>query len=560
MPAASSWGESLGACNLVQATSVKQTIRPLTTLKPAEVHLACGLTEDLKPAEVHLAQNLKPAEVHLACDLKPAEVHLARDLKPAEVHLTRDLKPAEVHLALASDLSARLKPVGVHLASAPDLAAHLKPVGVHLALAPDLSARLKPVGVHLALAPDLSAHLKLVGVHLALAPDLSAHLKSVEVHLALAPDLAAHLLLAALQHLQAVLAAEDASSVPMDVLAGIHKCLDKPTREVFQKMLQHRFLHLPDRGGKLQKRSSRAATRLLLWELRRAFCERRTPDLALAAHLLESGARTRPREEDTSDEDEEPEGHPGGARYATDYDDAPRNSLDLLALNRFADPQKLQVAIKKACEYKADPKQYSSYERPLALAVRSRNVAAVHALLDVGAPVDRQALSALQLISDRGCRQVIEDRFLTVVSSGNCSLCMKDVALWVLVQSGNVKALRRRLKSEQSDVTLDATVMMGLRRCRKSLCTQELRELLVERFGASSVSSSEAQAATAELVIELREALIDQRGPDEETVSELVNLGANVQAKNVDLDSYVEDEEETDDDAIDQESGSESED
>jgi len=364
----------------------------------------------------------------------------------------------------------------------------------------------------------------------------------------------------ALQHLQAVLAAEDASSVPMDVLAGIHKCLDKPTREVFQKMLQHRFLHLPDRGGKLQKRSSRAATRLLLWELRRAFCERRTPDLALAAHLLESGARTRPREEDTSDEDEEPEGHPGGARYATDYDDAPRNSLDLLALNRFADPQKLQVAIKKACEYKADPKQYSSYERPLALAVRSRNVAAVHALLDVGAPVDRQALSALQLISDRGCRQVIEDRFLTVVSSGNCSLCMKDVALWVLVQSGNVKALRRRLKSEQSDVTLDATVMMGLRRCRKSLCTQELRELLVERFGASSVSSSEAQAATAELVIELREALIDQRGPDEETVSELVNLGANVQAKNVDLDSYVEDEEETDDDAIDQESGSESED
>lgn len=387
-------------------------------------------------------------------------------------------------------------------------------------------------------------------------PPLSASLHSAD---ATTVEIAVEMHGEAIVHMEAVLAAEDASSVPMDVLAGIHKCLDRPTREVFQGMLNRRFINFPDRGGKMQKRSSRAATRLLLWELRRAFCERRTPDLALAAHLLESGARTRPREEDTSDEDEEPDGHPGGARYATDYDDAPRNSLDLLALNRFADPQKLQVAIKKACEYKADPKQYSSYERPLALAVRSRNVAAVHALLDVGAPVDRQALSALQLISDRGCRQVIEERFLTVVSSGSCSLCMKDVALWVLVQSGNVKALRRRLKSEQSDVTVDATVMMGLRRCRKSLCTQELRELLVERFGASSVSSFEAQAATAELAMELREALIDQRGPDEETVSELVNLGANVQAKNVDLDSYVEDEE-TDDDAVDQESGSESED
>ncbi|OLP88409.1 hypothetical protein AK812_SmicGene30276 [Symbiodinium microadriaticum] len=170
------------------------------------------------------------------------------------------------------------------------------------------------------------------------------------------------------------------------------------------------------------------------------------------------------------------------ATSCKDYDDAPRNSLDLLALNRFADPQKLQVAIKKACEYKADPKQYSSYEPRVRLRWLSgaampfghegfMEVAAVHALLDVGAPVDRQALSALQLISDRGCRQVIE-----------------DVALWVLVQSGNVKA------------------------------------------------------ATAELAMELREALIDQRGPDEETVSELVNLGANVQAKNVDLDSYVEDE------------------
>ncbi|CAE7230491.1 unnamed protein product [Symbiodinium natans] len=370
-----------------------------------------------------------------------------------------------------------------------------------------------------------------------------------------ATDIAAKLHEEACLHMEAVLAAEDPSAVPIDALAAIHKCLHKPTREAFQEILQSR---LRDRI-KLQKRSGRAATRVLLWELRRAFCERRTPDLALAAHLLESGARTRPREEEdmNSDDDEDPAGHPGGSRYATEYDDAPRNSLDLLALNRFAEPQKLELAIKKAVEFKADPKQNSSYERPLTLAVRCRNVAAVHALLNAGAPVDRQALAALQTVSDRRCRQDMEDRFLSAVTSGGSNLCLKDVAFWVLVQSGNIKAVRKRLKSESSDNAVDAHVMMGLRRCRKKSCTQELHELLVEQWGGPSVSACEVQAATAELMLELREALIDQRGPDEETVSELVALGANVHVRGVDLDIDLEDEEETDD-AMDHDSDNDS--
>jgi len=304
-------------------------------------------------------------------------------------------------------------------------------------------------------------------------------------------------------------------------------------------------------NAKMQKRSNRAATRVLLWELRRAFCERRTPDLELAAHLLDSGAKTRPREEDSSDDEEDHGSRLGGPRYTTDFDDSPRNSLDFLAMNRFADPQKLEIAIKKAVEYNADPTQYCSYERPLAVAVRSRNVAAVKALMALGAPVDRQALNALQLISDKECRQEIEDRFLAAVNSGDTNLCVnlciKDMALWVLVQSGYVKATRRRIQLDHAEVNVDASTLVGLRRCRSKPCRQELRSLLVSHLGELSIKSYEQQAATAELVLELREAMVDQRDPDEETVSELVALGANVQARGVDLDTYMEDEDPEDD-------------
>ena len=58
---------------------------------------------------------------------------------------------------------------------------------------------------------------------------------------------------------------------------------------------------------------------------------RRLPDMALSKRLLE-GATMRTREASEDSDDEEP--RPGGPRYATDFDDAPRSCIDLLALNR----------------------------------------------------------------------------------------------------------------------------------------------------------------------------------------------------------------------------------
>lgn len=363
----------------------------------------------------------------------------------------------------------------------------------------------------------------------------------------------------ACSQMEAAFAAEDASAFPYDALAAIHKCADADTRAVFQNIINTaKLTRLAHTYNSVVKRSKRAATRELLWELRRALCERRTPDMALAARLLDSGATMHPREaSDENSSDDEEMGRPGGPRFSTDYDEAPRNCLDLLALNRFADPKQLEFAIKKAVEFNADP-NHAGFEKPLTLAVRGRNITAVNALLLHGATVDRQALAALRQISDIQLRHEIEDKFLAAVNRGECSAqlkVIKDVSLWILVQSGNVKAAKKRLKDGD---TADAGVLLALRRCRDANEKEELRWIMVEKFGERSVASSEAQAATYELVTELREALLDKRDPDEALVEELVLLGANTQARDVDLDTYILDMQDGDSDDSDSEVSSDS--
>lgn len=351
--------------------------------------------------------------------------------------------------------------------------------------------------------------------------------------------------------MEAAFGTEDAAAFPLDALAAIHKC-DADTKAVFQNIINATKLSRPVQlHSSVVRRSKRAATRELLWELRRALCEKRTPDMALAARLLDSGATMRPREASSDDErsDDEEMGRPGGPRFSTDFDDAPRNCLDLLALNRFADPKQLEFAIKKAVEYNADP-NHAGYEKPLALAVRGRNLTAVNTLLSLGATVDRQALAALRYISDVRVRHEIEGKFLAAFQRGECSSTLKvlkDVSLWIIVQSGNVKAAKKRLK-DQSD-SADAGVLLALRRCRDG-DKKELRRIMVEKFGERSVAGWSAEAATYELVTELREALIDKRDPDEELVRELVRLGANTQARGVELDNYIL-EHEDDDESVD---------
>eukprot|EP00931_Biecheleriopsis_adriatica_P102702 TRINITY_DN77640_c0_g1_i1.p1 TRINITY_DN77640_c0_g1~~TRINITY_DN77640_c0_g1_i1.p1 ORF type:complete len:1431 (+),score=314.82 TRINITY_DN77640_c0_g1_i1:83-4375(+) len=331
-------------------------------------------------------------------------------------------------------------------------------------------------------------------------------------------------------------AVKDSSSLPAEVFIALRRCRDETARASFEELLMTSKLG----SSALKRRCLRAATRELLGELRRALCERRSPNLALAAQLLHDGANPRAREVDDDGSDgEEPSWVPF---HHPAHDGLPRTTLELLAMNRHARPEDIKLAIAKAVEWKADPSRGTSeyhLSRPLTLAVRARHAAAVTALLEAGAPIDRQALASLRHVSDAKLRHEMEDQFMERFRAGQNRgpMGLKDVPLWVTVQCGFVKGAAAEIKDSNADVA----VLMGLRRCRDQACQQELRTLLIEQEGESLFEYLQAQAATLEMVLELREALADEREPNEVLIKELLSLGANPQARTPNLDDDDED-------------------
>ncbi|CAE8733408.1 unnamed protein product [Polarella glacialis] len=349
------------------------------------------------------------------------------------------------------------------------------------------------------------------------------------------PDISVKMSCDACEKLEALLAVEDelstddAMPVPFKVFSALRRCRGADARQRFEELLECKL-------GKsvFLRQRYRAATQELLWELRRALAERRSPDLAFAAQLLRSGANPRAREVTSNQFDDDESGGedgpwgPLGARYQSE-DGLPRTTLELLALNRFAPPDCVITAIAKAVECKADPNR-GPYEKPLTLAVRARHVTAIKALLEAGAQLDRQALSGLQTVSNTEMRHEIEDQFMDIFQRGASSLTMKDVGLWAAVQCGFTTVATREIK-DATGQPIDVKVLMALRRCRDDTCKQAVLEALHSRFGRHLLDHLQAEAATAELLMELKEALMDERDPDKELVLDLLALGADTQAR-----------------------------
>jgi len=347
-----------------------------------------------------------------------------------------------------------------------------------------------------------------------------------------AQDVAVAMHMDAYEKVEAVLSVQDGwDSVPVsqEVLTAIRHCRDNAAREHFEALLELRLLK-----SNLTRRRQRAITNELLWELRVALVERRSPNLTLAAELLFTGANPQLREafDDVGDDDDGDEAGPWvprGGRFEI-ADSIPRTTLQLLALNRWAKPDDVKLAIAKAVEFKADP-SHGAHGTPLTLAVRSRHAAAVFALLDAGAKLDRQALCALRNVSNSQLRQQLEDRFIACFVAGGCSLTVKDVGLWAAIQCGFLQVATRELQ-ELGRHEIDASVFMALRRCRNAECRKEVEAMLLKHLGNTKfmLQQLQHQAATCELFLELREALADERDPDEALVAELLDLGADPKA------------------------------
>jgi len=273
---------------------------------------------------------------------------------------------------------------------------------------------------------------------------------------------------------------------------------------------------------KLSKLRAKAATHELLAELRDALNEKRTPDAGLAAELLRLGANPRALEWGDNDEEEDP----WSLRNIGD-DGSLRTSLELLALNRHAEPTMIEHAVSRVVALNADPNRGSSREGPLVLAIRSQNIAAARALLSKGAEITRQAFVEFQRICHTGLRHEFED-VLRESFQKNEHATLQDARLWAAVQCGYQSDVSKFL---EEGAQVDVQVLLALRRCRKSDVREALGEVLTFHLGTQRFRQLRAEAATLELVLELREAFRNKRDPDTDLVKELLQLGADPYTK-----------------------------
>jgi len=306
----------------------------------------------------------------------------------------------------------------------------------------------------------------------------------------------------------------------------MRRCQDPAAREHCEELLRARLGE-----GLLKRRWAQTATHELLAELRQALAEKRTPDMALAATLLRLGAnpRSHPHHDDDSSDDDD---DPWLPRDIRDYGSL--RTLDLLALNRYSDTEAVTMSIQKAIELRADPNRGRPSERPIVLAVRSRHVAAVRALLNSGAELNKHALIALRQVCLGTLRHELEDMFKEhFLEHQNESMTLQRVGLWAAVQCGFQHVATAAVGDS---AVIDVGMLTALRRCRNTEAKTALDALFRMRLGEPLFRQVRAEAATNELILELREALRDKRDPDMALVQELLSLGANPQMRGSDFD------------------------
>mmetsp|Transcript_57011 Transcript_57011/g.158755 ORF Transcript_57011/g.158755 Transcript_57011/m.158755 type:complete len:471 (+) Transcript_57011:1-1413(+) len=310
----------------------------------------------------------------------------------------------------------------------------------------------------------------------------------------------------------------DGSELPIRIFIALRRCRDPAAAASCEQILRS---GLGER--QFRRRVSSAATTELIAEFRAALKGRRPPDVALAMELLELGARIQTRDSSADISDGEDPWLRDELHNCT--------PLELLVRNRYADPGTIGAAITRAVELKADPNR-GPCGSPVLLAVRARHATAVRALLSCGAQLSHQAVEAVRRVSDRRQREELEDVLMEhFVKQENCGLTLQDVGLWAAVQCGFSKVVSKAITDGAS---VDAHVFTALRRCRKEDARKTMAGDLAKHLG-NRFKTIQAEAASAELVQELCDALRERREPDEEIVAKVLALGADPQARVLDV-------------------------
>jgi len=220
-----------------------------------------------------------------------------------------------------------------------------------------------------------------------------------------------------------------------------------------------------------------------------------------------------------------------------------QTALNLIAMNIKASEESTQAAVDTLAAARADVNlavaPTGESQSPLLLAVRSRHPAAVTALCEHGAQLSPEVLEETRMVSSDAQRKRIEAA-LAPQAMGNSSM---KLPLWAWVQTGSCAAVDALLRNSAHDDVVGCDVVAALKGGQGGdEDRRQMADLVRAHIGEERFQELEISAATRGLLLELRQALDDEREIEVPIVKRMVMLRADVNAReqNDGMDDHVE--------------------
>lgn len=203
--------------------------------------------------------------------------------------------------------------------------------------------------------------------------------------------------------------------------------------------------------------------------------------------------------------------------------------LNLAAMNCKASDETVRTLIQALVNAGADVNDWPSETRsPLLLAVQCRHITAVSALCDMGARVTPEVLEELKNISEEKRRCDIE-KLLRPQVQGDPNM---RLPLWVWIQAGSAAAVEALLRNAAHEEVVGEDVFVALQRSSGDEPSRKLiAEHLREHVGEDQFQKLQVSSATRRLLMELRQALDEERDVEIAVVREALGSGADPNAR-----------------------------
>ncbi|CAE7038468.1 rnf217 [Symbiodinium natans] len=205
-----------------------------------------------------------------------------------------------------------------------------------------------------------------------------------------------------------------------------------------------------------------------------------------------------------------------------------QTAVNLVAMNNKVSEETVRTLIQALVNAGADVNDWPSEKSPLLLAVQCRNTAAVAALCEVGARVTPEVLEELKSVSLEFQRCEME-RLMRPQVQGDPNM---RLPLWVWIQAGSAAAVEALLRNAAHEEAVGEDVFIALQRSSGDEDSRkQIAEHLREHVGEEQFQKMQTFSATRRMLMEVRQALDEERDIEVSIIQEALQSGADPNAR-----------------------------